>query len=376
MLDTIVNEESNTIREHAIGQHQERLEQQQRQQKQAAPTNDLESIHAYRQFLGSNSGAAPRQLHDVKAQIDIKVRNLKRRAAKLQNLKNDDVYSSAKAATLVHTNCLRRSKRHRHELFSIDADRCLCGRLFMFESITTTNRCMECARVHQVLSASSDTTTDIIVFRAQTKPQINTVPAVNVLDAEQNAAKHQLEKGVAGEDLELDRIEAANQRSESIENFLLQFSQAAVVFDEDVIDKVYFYASSHTILTPTRFKSTPIALYLKDQKDIAISKQANAVVMRMTATLPPTISLELITQIAARANVYNLASLQMDVKPTPADITVHIMLLLEGEDELATYFHLHKTRAVIVKADTRLRIVLERCRALDADKEWKDVRLV
>ena len=58
-------------------------------------------------------------------------RNLEKRAAKLRRVVNVHTQATARAATLAQIANLAAPERREVELFITDADRCVCGRLFL-----------------------------------------------------------------------------------------------------------------------------------------------------------------------------------------------------------------------------------------------------
>jgi hypothetical protein len=300
-----------------------------------------------------------------------------RRASHLLKVRNDSLQRTAKPATLVQVNRLVDVKRRKIELYTLDSDRCNCGRLYLFDSITHTNHCPGCHAVDRVLVVSEDTTNDVIVFRDQTKPAVNELANINVLVASDNAVEHSstVQHGDAGQDSEMDRLEVAMKRSQTIGTFLKQF--CGVVIPDNVIDMVIINSSNTSLMTASRFKTTSIIELFKEKNMLMHIPHAPLIHMMVTNVPVPVLTQELIDAVVSRAQIMVLASLQINQKPPSIELSVHVLLLMENAWSQALAFKLHKTRLVIRKADARLRAVIKFARQIDPDptRTWPDVRL-
>jgi predicted Zn-ribbon and HTH transcriptional regulator len=214
------------------------------------------------------------------------------------------------------------------ENFYMDPDTCsTCMIFFVFNQVTNIHVCPKCGLTKDVLFISEDKSQDVLVTKDPNTGTSDTIKPVSDY--------HYI-------------------RGPLYRRYLSQFAADAPVVPISVMRVLYKYLSNVHLQNSIRCRPTPVANILRTH---GFPKWANCSV-RITKLFNgepvPCIPIELLNRLVNRFDlIFQEASTRKKKLPSFEFIT-NILLRVEGRDDLAQSFGLHKTRNVLRRIFTEL----------------------
>tara|TARA_B110000046_G_scaffold72446_1_gene80218 strand:+ start:1215 stop:2240 length:1026 start_codon:yes stop_codon:yes gene_type:complete len=232
------------------------------------------------------------------------------------------------------------------ESFHTDPDKCTkCGLLYVFDNVTNVHICEECGFTVDVLFISEDTSHDVLITR-----EPNTGSAVSV---RQRTSDYQY------------------VRSPLYRRYLGQFGEDMPEIPTDVMRVLYKYLSNIHLQNSIRCRPTPVGNIMRTH---GFSKWAHLAI-RITKIFNgdpvPVIASDLIDRLVARFDLIFKEATRQKKKLPSFEFITNILLRVEGRQDIASCFVLHKTRAVLVRISTSLYEIIDAVRELDRSMAWE-----
>ena len=284
------------------------------------------------------------------------------------------------------------------ETFVIDSDRCHCGRLFLFDGTTHINKCKFHKQMSRVLVAAEDGMSDILVFRCQTEVVTNNEEPTDMTSEIGNQQKNdpmvddedetKVVAATTGEnenarinllleekfDNKQKEDECSANSLEVYTEFMKQFHEDQPPIPEEVFHLIYNQLNENNMMYSSKCKQTPVANILKNNTKYKHLMSHNVkITSQFNGKEVPVFTEKLYRRLLKRVEILSRVSHQLGSKIMTTNITMHLLLLLEGENKLANFFFLHKTRKVVLLANTKLKEILKLASKYDSeDLKWSE----
>ncbi len=285
------------------------------------------------------------------------------------------------------------------ELFAIDADRCNCGRIFHFETITHENVCTACNVCCRVLIAAEDIQTDVLLLKNKQNPtsaflqrlqrisdpnppQSPANPDLLLLQTQQpdvilrpaiplieSSFPLPLATAIAS------KTHIANKLGNitTYRKYVMQFAPDACPIPKHVWKLLYESFASIHLLSSLRCKPVPVTKILKDNNLQMYISHSARITKLFNGEPVPVLSHQLIENLLRRwKELRDVAALSTDIKGLPAGIEMltHVFLLAEGRPDLASAFTTHKTNNVSATQTQKFCQLIEKC-ARTSKLSWR-----
>jgi len=256
------------------------------------------------------------------------------------------------------------------ELFSIDPERCNCGRVFRFESIIHMNVCIACKECHPVLIAAEDMQTDMKLSTTTTVTNNNTTSPTltclkNVLNKNNDNQTTPNKSLKSNTKLAAASITAKANQSAAYYKYLLQFAPDACELPKQLWTKLYEALASMHLFSSLRCKPVPVTKILKDNHLQMYVSHSVRITKLFNGDPVPILSHELIQRLVKRfEEIQHVAANTPSIgtKGLPGnEIVTHFFLLAENRSDLASAFTTHKTINVSQVQTQKFRMLIEKC---------------
>lgn len=226
------------------------------------------------------------------------------------------------------------------EYFFVDPDTCPhCHILYMFNQITNVHTCPSCGYTVNVLFISEDNSQDVLV---------NKDPSGAATDAA--ATERTTDKP--------SRSEYQYVRGPLYRRYLGQFAEDVPELPLEVLRVLYKYLSNIHLQNSIRCRPTPVANILRTHGYPRYAGSATRITKIFNGEPVPRLPADLIDRLVARFNEIFKQSSQYKKKLPPFEFITNILLCVEGREDLAFSFSMHKTRIVLRRiADALYKII-------------------
>jgi len=233
------------------------------------------------------------------------------------------------------------------ELFPVEVDKCVCGKLFVFNETESTNICQTCNIVESVLFHIDDNSADTLILRL---PVSGTALLVPQADALAKAGLLPIVQKRLGRS-------SASVRSINYRKFLIQFTSTvpdAVVSYIHTLHNRTVHSHGDSFCRSTRFAS-----FLRESPKFSVKNQeATAITICFYRGQYQLMCLDIVDRLVQRFEEYRAALYvimpEKEAKKCAAfEFLTNRFLLLEGEVKLSRSFELPKTRTVLRSVNKR-----------------------
>ncbi len=251
------------------------------------------------------------------------------------------------------------------ELFSIDSERCDCGRLYEFNCITYMNICIACNICIPVLVAAEDIQTDVLQQGKATATISPTIsPTTTTI--------------LGGATVTTEAPIIPQKPSGKLGNFntyrkyVMQFAPDACNIPKHVWKLLSESFASIHLLSSLRCKPVPVTKILKDNNLQMYMSQSVRITKLFNGDPIPILEMDLITRLLQRwKEIHDVAVLAPDIKGLPGvEMLTHVFLLAEDRADLASAFTTHKTNNVSATQTHKFSQLIEKC-ARTSTLKWK-----
>jgi len=269
---------------------------------------------------------------------------------------------------------LNYASRKTDEIFSIDAERCDCGRLYRFRCITHENVCTACKECHPVLVAAEDIQTDVLQ-QGKTTPSLCATTSASLV---KTLKKQVVFKDTASSLTPAPTTTTKVTNSGKLGNFntyrkyLMQFAPDACFIPPNVWKLLYESLASIHLLSSLRCKPVPVAKILKDNNLQMYISHSVRLAKLFNGDPVPVLEYDLIARLLQRwKEIHDVAILAPDIKGLPGvEMLTHVFLLSENRADLASAFTTHKTNNVSATQSQKFSQLIEKC-SRTSKLQWK-----
>lgn len=292
------------------------------------------------------------------------------------------------------------------ELFTIDSDRCDCGRIFRFNCVTHMNTCDVCQEPRPVLIAAEDVQTENIATVASptivaagsaigspiattntpknTDTTTTTTTSMALVPLSRKRSAHNNNMANSPKTASANALQ---KELAAYEKYLLQFAPDACELPSELWTKLYESLASMHLFNSLRCKPVPVAKILKDNQlqmycshSVRITKLFNGdpvpilsheLILRLVNRLRDVRKIALLLQQRQENNQTTITSISSTAINLPGhEVLTHFFLLAEQQPKLASAFSTHKTLNVSQNQTQKFQSLLEMC-AKTSELNWQ-----
>lgn len=297
--------------------------------KEKNTTSEIDDIHVFnknksnqikwKKIRNSYKGDERRKWEDQKAQLEAGISSV---------------------ASLVY---LQKIIKDPTSVFYHKCDTCKkCQESLIFDHIQYNNICPRCHEVTNVLIASEDLSTDIMIFKAQTEMNIS---STNI--TKKNTSKN---------------------RVPLYKRYLQQFSNHMPEIPKEVFATIYLNLSSVHILSSARARHAPISSILRNNGMTQYIHQSMRITKLFNGQKVPNISDALMDRLLTRFEI--ICRVYTGYKLT-FEMVTYVLLKMENENTLAECFSLPSSKNVLKKSYNKLVRIVDECKILEPDLSWE-----
>lgn len=230
------------------------------------------------------------------------------------------------------------------ELFHIDPSICtICKVPYVFDSVTTTYTCVQCARTQTVLFVHADRSQDMLVEKTPVPETSRSSSNIHLQTETTVCCSAQSPTGLSGS-----RV-STYTRVPLYRRYLAQFADGGLVIPTEVMKCLYQYLSTIHLQTSVRCRPTPVATLLRSNGFSRWASHAVVICKRFNGESVPVLEPALIERLVKRFEfIFTVCTHPKVKQKIPSfEIITHILLCTENKPELADSFFVHKSRPVL-----------------------------